>query len=94
MSEAMISKEVLTSDDGIPLKTKLARATRRQKIRALLLVAPLFVFILFTFLISIGMMLTRSVSSPNFGVIMHRTADALVSWNGQGIPEEPAWKAL
>ena len=94
MSEAMISKEVLVSDDGIPLKTKLARATRRQKIRALLLVAPLFIFILFTFLIPIGMMLTRSVSSPNFGVIMHRTADALASWNGQGIPEEPAWKAL
>jgi putative spermidine/putrescine transport system permease protein len=94
MSKATMTNEVLTSDDGIPLKTKLARATRRQKIRALLLVTPLFVFILFTFLIPIGMMLSRSVSSPNFGVIMHRTAGALADWNGQGVPGEPAWKAL
>lgn len=94
MSEAIATSEVLASDDGVPLKTKLARATRRQKMRALLLVSPLFLFILFSFLIPIGLMLARSVSAPDFGIIMHRTAGALAQWDGQGVPDEPAWKAL
>ncbi|MGI9482615.1 MAG: ABC transporter permease [Hyphomicrobiales bacterium] len=94
MAEAALTNEVLAGDDGVPLKAKLARATRRQKMRAMLLVAPLFLFILFSFLIPIGMMLTRSVSSPSFGTVMHRTTDALMQWDGQGVPDEPAWQAL
>ena len=94
MTDAAMQNTVLTADDGIPLKTKLARATRRQKLRALALVAPLFLFILFSFLIPIGMMLTRSGHSPDFGTIMHRTSSALAQWDGQGVPDEPAWKAL
>jgi putative spermidine/putrescine transport system permease protein len=80
--------------DGVPLKVKLARATRRQKIRALLLVAPLGLFIFISFLWPIGKMLMRSVESPDFGLVMHRTAQVLADWDGAGVPGEPAWKAL
>ena len=35
----------LTTADGVELKTSLRRALRRDKLRALLLVAPLFLFV-------------------------------------------------
>ena len=44
------SGPILTTD-GIPLKVSLKKAERKNKIRAFLLVAPLLVFILVTFLI-------------------------------------------
>ncbi|MGI9371001.1 MAG: ABC transporter permease, partial [Hyphomicrobiales bacterium] len=94
MSEATLQNTLLTDDEGIPLKTKLARATRRQKMRALALVAPLFLFVLISFLVPIALMLMRSVSAPEFGQIMHRTAGVLSQWDGKGVPEEAAWKAL
>ena len=94
MTDQALGGQVLAAEDGVPLKTKLARATRRQKIRALLLVAPLFLFIFFSFLWPIGMMLLRSVDSPEFGQIMHRTTAALEQWDGRELPPESAWQAL
>ncbi len=94
MTDQALGGQVLAAEDGVPLKTKLARATRRQKIRALLLVAPLFLFIFFSFLWPIGMMLLRSVDSPEFGQIMHRTTAALEQWDGKELPPESAWQAL
>ena len=46
--------------DGTPLKQSLARALRRQKIRALMLTAPLLIFVLVSFIMPIGSMLMRS----------------------------------
>ena len=70
---------------GGELKRQLSRATRRQKLRAIALVAPLGIFILLTFLYPIGLMLGRSVHSPEFGEILHRTAEALQQWDGEMI---------
>lgn len=81
-------------DEGVPLKAKLARATRRQKIRALLLVMPLFLFVAITFIYPIALMLVRSTYDPLVGQLMHRTAEAIQDWDGQGLPDEPVWKAL
>ena len=80
--------EVAATDDGIPLKVKLARATRQQKIKALMLVAPLGFFVLLTFVWPIVEMLTRSVHSPEFSQILHRTTIAIQQWDGEGIPDE------
>ena len=91
---AQISANVLTTPDGVPLKKQLARATRRSKMRALLMVAPLGIFILVSFLYPIVLMLTRSVHSPEFGAAFHRTAAALQSWDGKDLPGEPAWEAF
>ena len=90
----LTAQSVTLADEGGNLKAKLARATRRQKTRALLLVAPLLLFIIVTFAWPIGVMLYNSVSSPFFGQTMHRTAAALTSWDGQGIPDEAAFAAL
>ena len=80
--------------DGIPLKVKLARATRRQKIKALMLVAPLFLFVAITFIYPIALMLVRSTYDPLVGQLMHRTAAVIQDWNGEGLPAEPVWEAF
>ena len=56
-----MSTEQILSSDGIPLEISLKKAERKNKIRAMLLVAPLFLFILITYLMPIGDMLFRSV---------------------------------
>ena len=85
---AVQPSEVAATDDGIPLKVKLARATRRQKMRALMLVAPLGLFVVITFVWPIVEMLTRSVWSPELGQILQRTTVAVEQWDGEGIPDE------
>jgi len=76
------------------LKAELGRATRKQKMQALLLVVPLLLFLLFTFVYPIGVMLVRSVYSPEFSEVMHRTSALLADWDGRGLPGEDSWAAL
>lgn len=90
------STGVLTTADGIPLKTALSRALRRQKIRALLLVAPLFLFIVITFVIPIGQMLWLSVDNSIVPKVLPRTVAELKSWDPDKseLPGEAAYKAV
>ncbi|UCG09178.1 MAG: ABC transporter permease [Desulfobacterales bacterium] len=84
----------LTTFDGLPLKEKLRRAERRRKIKAAGLVAPLFFFLLITFLIPILLLLYRAVENPEILEVMPLTAEAIQSWDGSGIPGEPVFAAL
>ena len=56
-----MSQEQILSSDGIPLEKSLKIAERKNKIKAVLLVAPLFFFILIIYVFPIGDMLFRSV---------------------------------
>jgi putative spermidine/putrescine transport system permease protein len=76
------------------LKITLARASRRRKARALLLVLPLAIFVLAIFLVPIATMLGRSIYSPDLAVILPRIAAALAPWDGAGAPPEHVWQAL
>ncbi len=91
---ATARQQRLETADGTPLKSALARASRRQKLRALALVAPLALFIIVTFVLPIGQMLLRSVNNTQFSDNM----PALVQWfaeNPPGIdPDEAAFAAL
>ena len=72
--------------DGRPLKASLARALRAQKLRALMLIAPLLAFVLVTFLFPIGDMLFRSVENqivPNTLPKHRRGAGRLGSGGGR-----------
>ena len=80
--------------DAHLLKAQLARASRRRRLRALLLVLPLVLFVAVTFLMPIAAMLARSVYDPELGRILPRAAAALRQWDGTGLPPEPAWRAL
>ncbi len=78
-----IDSPVLTAD-GTPLKASLRRALRREKARAFLLVAPLLLFVLVTFVAPIADMLFRSVENGIVQDTIPRTLPALRGWE----PEE------
>jgi len=88
----------LLAADGTPLKLSLARALRRQKMRALMLVAPLFLFILVTFLAPIGDMLFRSVENQIVPDTIPETSRALETWQSAGAdgdaPPERVFRAM
>ena len=67
--------------DGTPLKKSLSRALRRQKLRALALIAPLLVFVLVTFVAPIADMLFRSVENQIVRDTLPRTVAALRDWD-------------
>ena len=71
---------VLTAS-GVPLRRSLNRALRRQKLRAFVLIAPLLVFVLVTFLAPIGDMVFRSVENQIVADTLPRTVDALAHWD-------------
>ncbi|QFQ86503.1 ABC transporter permease subunit [Paracoccus kondratievae] len=84
----------LRTADGRPLKQALVRSSRRARRRAFLLVLPLLLFILITFVVPIGQMLQRSVKNDGFSANM----PSLSAWfheNPRGTePDDAAWAAL
>ena len=88
------SNQPLLAADGRPLKQSLSRALRRQKLRALALVAPLLVFVMLTFVLPIGNMLFRSVENDIVSNIMPYTVNALESWTAETdtLPDEAIFK--
>ncbi|MCV2867028.1 ABC transporter permease [Defluviimonas sp. WL0002] len=80
MSETTHSGPMLAAD-GTPLKRSLARALRRQKLRALALIAPLLIFVLLTFVMPIADMLSRSVENDIVPDTLPNTVVALENWD-------------
>ncbi|MGR3761372.1 ABC transporter permease [Roseobacteraceae bacterium NS-SX3] len=95
MSDTTHSGPVLAAD-GKPLKRSLARALRMQKIRALMLIAPLLIFVLLTFILPIADMLFRSVENRIVSDTLPQTVVALRDWDADSgeTPPEPVFEAL
>ncbi|MDP6710918.1 MAG: ABC transporter permease [Pelagibacteraceae bacterium] len=85
--------EILTTD-GIPLKVSLKRAERRNKIRALLLVLPLALFITVTFVIPIISMLTRSVDDKQINTVFPKTFKIYKQWDQKELPSEEMYATI
>ena len=83
-----VSSGPLLAADGTPLKRKLAQTTRKAKIRALMLTAPLVIFLLAGFVFPIGQMLWRSAYNPSFSEVLPNLAAVLKTCDGQGVPGE------
>ena len=88
-----VKGEILTTD-GIPLKVSLKRAERRNKIRALLLVLPLALFITVTFVIPIISMLTRSVDDKQINTVFPKTFELYKQWDQKELPSEEIYASL
>ncbi len=88
--------ELVMAADGRPLKASLNRALRRQKLRALALIAPLLIFILVSFVMPIADMLFRSVENEIVGDTLPRTTQALKTWDPSAdqAPGEEVFDAL
>lgn len=80
--------------DGTPLKLALARAERREKLKALGLVLPLFAFIVLSFVVPIIVFLYNSVYDPDVAQTLPRTVVALSTWDGKDLPPEDVYSAL
>lgn len=87
---------ILLSADGTPLKKSLSRSLRQQKIRALLLIAPLLIFILVAFIMPIVSMLSRSVENDLVSNTLPETVSAIQSWDALSgeLPDELVYKAF
>ncbi len=98
MAQATITgteaRAMLSTADGIPLKTSLARASARARRRALFLVLPLLLFILVTFVIPIGQMLYRSVWNDGFAGNMPAVSAWFAANPAPAEPDEAAFAAL
>jgi putative spermidine/putrescine transport system permease protein len=84
----------MVPEEGVPLRVALSRAQSRSRRRAFLLVLPLLLFIVITFVMPIGQMLQRSVYHDGFS----KTSPNLAEWfaaNPAGSePNEAAYAAL
>ena len=87
---------ILLSADGTPLKKSLSRSLRQQKIRALLLISPLLIFILVAFIMPIVSMLSRSIENDLVSQTLPATVTAIQSWDALSgeLPDELVYKAF
>lgn len=76
------------------LKFQLRVAERRGKLRALLLVAPLFLFIVISFVIPIVLMLKNAIYDPDISNNLPQTTALLKTWDGSSLPPEEVYAAL
>ena len=74
--------------DREALTTRLAKAERRGKIRAFLLVSPLLAFVLLSFVIPIANLVTQAFYGDLVSSTMPKTTTELTTWNGtMPVPE-------
>ena len=84
----------LTEVAGPTLKQRLARAERVNRWKAQALILPLLVFLVLVFLVPIAALLDRSLDNPEVVGAMPRTVEAIASWDGKALPDEPVYRAL
>jgi len=82
--------------DGTPLKRSLQRALRREKMRALMLIAPLLIFVLVAFIAPIADMLFRSVENEIVSDTLPEATATLQTWDFESgeLPSEDVFEAL
>jgi len=84
----------LLTADGVPLKASLEKSLRRSRLRALFLVTPPLLFLIFLFVIPIGNMLTRSVDDKLINTVIPNTFEAFEAWDKQSEPSEAMFEAF
>ena len=90
----MSSEKIIYSSDGLPLEVSLKKAERRNKLRAFFLVAPLFLFLVITYLFPIGDMLFRSIDDRMITSMLPKTYKSMEQWDGKELPEESVYAAI
>jgi len=93
LNAVTISPSVLTPSTTT-LKRELKAAGARRRATAMLLVAPLAIFLLLIFVVPIGALLTRAVQNPEVASALPTTLAALSSWDRKAVPADSAYSAL
>ena len=87
------TKQILTTD-GIPLEVSLKKAEKKNKIKAFLLVAPLLLFLVITYVFPIGEMFSRSIDDKMITNMLPKTFKEMEKWDGQELPPEEVFAAF
>jgi len=75
------------------LRRALKKSERREQLKAVALVLPLFLFLLACFVAPIGAMLARGVTDTDVPRILPRVSAELARWDGRELPPETAYAA-
>ena len=94
LAAAPASPVASAATDRVALKASLRRIQRVEQLKALALIAPLFVFLLAVFVVPIALLLTRSVDNREVAAALPQTAAAIASWKGEDLPSDPVFAAL
>ena len=94
--EVVINTAEILTTDGVPLKQSLKKAERKNKLRAFLLVFPLLLFIIVTFVMPIGDMLMRSVDDAQINTVFPKTFEEYKKWDREKdeLPPEAVYRTL
>jgi len=76
------------------LKRELKAAEAKKRSMALLLIAPLAIFLLLIFVVPIGALLMRAVQNPEIATALPHTVTALGDWDRKSPPSDGAYVAL
>ena len=76
------------------LKRELKAAESKKRAMALLLIAPLAIFLLLIFVVPIGALLTRAAQNPEVANALPHTLTALSGWDRKTPPPDAAFTAL
>ena len=87
------TEKILTTD-GIPLEESLKQSEKKNKIKAFLLVAPLLLFLIITYMIPIGDMFSRSIDDKMVTNMLPKTYKAMENWDGKELPPEEVFEAF
>ena len=90
----MSSETKILTTDGVPLEVSLKKAEKRNKIKAFLLVAPLLLFLLITYIFPIGEMFTRSIDDRMVTNMLPKTFASMEKWDGKELPPEEVYRSF
>ena len=96
MEDIISTTDQILTTDGLPLKVSLRKTERKNKIRAFLLVFPLLLFIIVTFVMPIGDMLLRSVDDAQINTVFPKTFEEYKKWDREKdeLPPEAVYRTL
>lgn len=80
--------------DALSTRRRPKAPTRRKGTLAWLLVTPLLLFLLATFVWPITTVLWRSIANPELGRGIPATLESLKNWDGHDVPGDATFKAL
>jgi len=83
-----------TPESSVRLKRELKAAEAKKRAMALLLIAPLAIFLLLIFVVPIGALLTRAAQNPEVVSALPHTLNALSGWDRKTLPPDAAYAAL
>ena len=76
------------------LKRELKIADAKKRAMALMLIAPLAIFLFLIFVVPIGALLTRAIENPEVANALPHTGAALAKWDRKAPPSDEAYAAL